>query len=192
MPTGYTADITKGQTFESFVLTCARAFGALIHMRDEPLSADVPDKVEPAPYYKDACERARKALDDFEAHPSKHRAQWADSNQARVDSYHRRLSEAQAQREAYTRMRARAQAWSPPSPDHAELKSFMLRQIETSMESDCWMDQPPELPDFATWVEQRHASLVADVRRAEKAYAEERQRADDRTRWIRQLKESLR
>ena len=38
MPTGYTLDLYNGKdiTFEEFVLKCARAFGALIDMRDEP------------------------------------------------------------------------------------------------------------------------------------------------------------
>lgn len=40
MPTGYTAGILDGEinTFEEFAKTCMRAFGATIHMRDEPLS----------------------------------------------------------------------------------------------------------------------------------------------------------
>jgi len=44
MPTGYTAEIYEGEkevTFEKFALTCARAFGACITIRDEPMSASI-------------------------------------------------------------------------------------------------------------------------------------------------------
>src|SRR5438128_1642271 len=40
MPTGYTAELhDKGQSFEEFVWTCARAFGGLLHMREDDLNA---------------------------------------------------------------------------------------------------------------------------------------------------------
>jgi len=37
MPTGYTADLNDGKqvTFQEFTMKCARAFGALIEMRDD-------------------------------------------------------------------------------------------------------------------------------------------------------------
>jgi hypothetical protein len=39
MPTGYTAElIEKGMEFNDFVLTCARAFGACIELRDRKLA----------------------------------------------------------------------------------------------------------------------------------------------------------
>jgi hypothetical protein len=37
MPTGYTAAIKDGISFEKFVWDCARGMGALVMMRDEPL-----------------------------------------------------------------------------------------------------------------------------------------------------------
>ena len=40
MPSYYTADICneKDISFQEFALKCARAFGAFVHMRDEPLN----------------------------------------------------------------------------------------------------------------------------------------------------------
>jgi hypothetical protein len=35
MPTGYTDKIKDGISFEEFVLSCARQFGACISMRDD-------------------------------------------------------------------------------------------------------------------------------------------------------------
>ena len=52
MPTGYTATLMeKGQTFQEFIMGCARAFGALIEMRDSPNDAPIPDKFEPSDYH---------------------------------------------------------------------------------------------------------------------------------------------
>lgn len=52
MPTGYTADLMeKGMEFKPFVLQCARAFGALITMRDDSLDAPIPEKFEPDDYH---------------------------------------------------------------------------------------------------------------------------------------------
>ena len=44
MPTGYTAGILEGETFEQYALQCAKAFGALVMMRDEPSDAPIPDQ----------------------------------------------------------------------------------------------------------------------------------------------------
>ena len=51
MPTGYTAKIADGQTFEEFILSCARAFGALVEMRDEPADAPIPEEFKPSAYH---------------------------------------------------------------------------------------------------------------------------------------------
>jgi hypothetical protein len=37
MPTGYTAAIGEGIEFDKFVMQCARAMGACVMMRDEPI-----------------------------------------------------------------------------------------------------------------------------------------------------------
>ena len=44
MPTGYTYDLYDGKDIEfpDFVMKCARAFGALIEIRDDPMDAAIP------------------------------------------------------------------------------------------------------------------------------------------------------
>jgi hypothetical protein len=50
MPTGYTAAVADGTIteFPDFAMQCARAFGTLVLMRDEPQDAAIPEKFEPA------------------------------------------------------------------------------------------------------------------------------------------------
>ena len=64
MPTGYTLDLydVKDITFEEFALRCARAFGALISMRDEPIDAPIPERFEPSDYHLKELEKAKKRL----------------------------------------------------------------------------------------------------------------------------------
>lgn len=47
MPTGYTAPVVDGEVTElkEFVWRCARAFGALVYLRDDPLTNERPKSV---------------------------------------------------------------------------------------------------------------------------------------------------
>ncbi len=62
MPTGYTADIAKGITFQQYAWSCARAFGALVMMRDEPSDAPIPEAFTPSDYHVKALAEARAKL----------------------------------------------------------------------------------------------------------------------------------
>jgi hypothetical protein len=65
--TGYVHHmVEKNQTFPQFAMSCARAFGALIEMRDEGMDAKIPDEIKPEPYHKKAAAEARKELAAFE------------------------------------------------------------------------------------------------------------------------------
>lgn len=68
MPTGYTAKLHNGeeQTFPEFVMSCARAFGALITMRDDPADAEIPDEFKPSDYHVRELEKARERLSEVE------------------------------------------------------------------------------------------------------------------------------
>jgi len=68
MPTGYTATLMeKNQTFPEFIMGCARAFGALIMMRDDPNDATIPDKFEPSDYHAKGIIKAREKLAKLKA-----------------------------------------------------------------------------------------------------------------------------
>ena len=48
MPTGYTAGVQDGsiKTFKDYASLCARAFTALIELRDEPFTPRLPDEIK--------------------------------------------------------------------------------------------------------------------------------------------------
>ena len=65
MPTGYTDLINNGCTFNEFVMGCARAFGATIDMRDEPLGAEIPEKFELSDYHSAKIDEAKRETKEF-------------------------------------------------------------------------------------------------------------------------------
>ena len=64
MPTGYTAGILDGtiKDFPTFAKQCMRAFGATIHMREEPASKEYEPRV-PSDYHKQQLGYAMKDLE---------------------------------------------------------------------------------------------------------------------------------
>jgi hypothetical protein len=151
MPTGYTAPIEEDPTFtfEQYVWRCARAFGALIMMRDEPMDARVPERFEPSGYYARELGKERARLLELEGMSAEAvvAARNAAHQQARerVENSNRESSE---KLERYRAIRSQVEAWEPPSPDHVGLKRFMLEQIDTCTEHLRPLPMPEKLePD---------------------------------------------
>ena len=61
MPTGYTSKIADGIGFKDFALSCARAFGACIEMRDDPSDKPIPNEFKPNDYHKKRMAAAKLA-----------------------------------------------------------------------------------------------------------------------------------
>lgn len=70
MPTGYTADLVNGtmNTVEEYAKLCMRAFGATLHMRDEPLDKQYKPS-EPSTYHLDAMNDAKKDIERLQSTP---------------------------------------------------------------------------------------------------------------------------
>lgn len=194
MPTGYTSEIANGITFPEFAMRCARAFGALSTMRDEPFDAAIPVKFEPSAFYKEKAAALESEIATLEAMSLDDAdRQAAAAYEAEVGHYRKCLEEARDLRQKYEAMLAQVEAWEPPTADHGELKTFMRQQIEESIRFDCstsWLKHPVPLGG-AKWrakeLDSKHQSLAR--------YREEFERdcrlAKDRTAWVAALRESL-
>ena len=116
MPTGYTANVPDGITFEQFVWQCARGMGALVMMRDEPTGAPIPERFEPSDYN---AKRLQEATDEL----ARLRSLTPEQMQAECEAKHakseaqkkKRLAENEAQLAAYRAMLDRVLAWVPPT-----------------------------------------------------------------------------
>lgn len=195
MPTGYTADIAKDITFEQFALRCARAFGALVNMRDDPYDAPIPDKIEPSSYYKREFEDVKKRLDKFlKGYSEKEIEKFCEKEYTEaLDSHISYLKKNEELRRKYEKKLKEVRAWTPPSKDHKGLKDFMIKQIEDSIYCDCSTgdEAPPKKLSREEWLKKEKADIDWKYTRYKDEYEKEVSRAKERTKWIKQLKSSL-
>lgn len=193
MPTGYTHKIKDGQSFEDFVWGCARAFGALVTMRDEPLDAPIPDKFTVDSYEVEHLAAAKAKLAKLESYKI---GDWEGENEAdyqkRLAAYQELSDKRNAEDVAYRAMLARVSAWQPPTSEHVGLKDFMDQQIRDSIRFDCGYS--PDIPEPMTVEEYRDKTLEyarKEVKRAEEYLNEEIDRVNTRNEWLQKLRESL-
>ena len=196
MPTGYTMDLYEGKevTFEEFVMKCARAFGALISMKDKPLDAPIPDFLKPSDYHLRELVIAWQRLAEVESWDEEQAKREAErAYQEAVYERDKKIIEQASIRKRYEEMLARVRAWTPPTPDHEELKRFMIEQLEKSIEFDCSHipDEPKRLSG-AEYKQREIKKALSDIEYHKREYEEEIKRTHERNEWLKALRESLR
>lgn len=194
MPSGYTSIIEKGATFEEFVWTCARAFGALVAMRDESGDAPIPDEFQPSMFYAERIAECTAALHEFENLDKVGLTQrMLAERSAAVDRNIERRRKAVDLHDRYDAMLRRIQLWTPPSDDHRELKQFMVSQVQESIRFDCGDPYQEVLPPdhYLAWRDKRKQELEKSLKRAREEHAGEVERVRRRNEWLRQLRESV-
>ncbi len=196
MPTGYTADIKNGITFEQFVLGCARAFGACVSLRDEPSSTPIPDEFKPNEYYIAEIAKAKASLAKLKSLTPKEIHREAEKDYKKQLKSHENMLVAKCDLLGkYMSMLEQVKAWQPPTPEHQGLKDFMIQQISTSIEHDCdikWLKslKPKKMTD-ADWISKQIESAKSYLEYHTKENKEEIERARERTAWIKALRKSL-
>jgi hypothetical protein len=197
MPTGYTADVVDGKVtdFPTFALQCARAFGALIEMRDAPNDAPIPDEFKASTYHADRVEQARGELEALNLLSQDERRMAADA-EYETELQRRRESEAKTVvvRERLNAMLADVEAWEPPTLEHFELKRFMQQQLNETLKWDgrgLYHDEPLERKTPDEWYEAQRTRLERDIVYHTKHHAEEVERVKGRNAWVKALRESL-
>jgi len=194
MATGYTYRIKDGISFNDFVMDCAKAMGACIMMRDEPASTPIPEVFEPSDYHKNAYEMAKKEFGKF----CKMSKKTAEEKTAKYND-DRKVAEQEAEckdkelSEKYLAMIEKVENWEPPTNDHIEFKSFMLEQLRESLRFDCGYRRAVVVEDISVeeWKSQQESRILHNIEYHKKNYAEEVQRAKERTAWVSDLRNSL-
>lgn len=193
MPTGYAAPIEdrNDYSFAEYTWSCARAFDIWCRDNDGPVplvrTADVA-------WESDHLERSRAELARLRGMTTAEVASWALEQYATVDDSRAKTLESYAvQRERYAAMRARVEAWTPPTALHEGLRDFMLQQIDASL--------PPTEAQLREWGPKRTADaelhresiarLETSIRNAEQRIADAHRRAAEMTEWLRALNESV-
>lgn len=198
MPTGYTSKLYEGepQTLPEFILDCARAFGALIIMRDEPADAPIPDKVtfRDEARYRKYLEESNAELDQLMVMSARDkRIANLNAHEKRVNAWRESQQRADAIRRRYDDMLVQVMNWDPPTPDHERLKKFMVDQLRDSMAIDCntYPREYPVLADHETWWKEQVKRIREKIARDEKSLAEAIEREASRQAWVDALRDSL-
>lgn len=197
MPTGYTSEIEKGISFEKFVMRCARAFGALIMMRDESMDAKIPI-FKPSTYCRTALTSVKKRLKNIrnkkvgEMLDLSAKEAAKDFKQEKV--YHEETIQKYRKLEKqYRKMLDKVFQWQPPTADHEGLKKFMIEQIEDSIRGDCSTEhmREPELLTPEKHFGKKLEKIAWDFAYYQKGWAEELERTRGRNKWVKDLVKSL-
>lgn len=193
MPTGYTADIAKGITFNEFILSCARNFGACITMRDEPSGTEIPEEFEASAYHTDELNKAKLRYLELVTYSNEQLRDFAaDSYREALTDFYKRVDERNDLEDKYLAMLEESRTWNPPSEDHQGLKNFMVKQIQESIDFDCSRkyDMPEEQTDIA-WLAEQLKKTQWNIEYHAKEAVKEQERVDNRNKWIKQLRDSL-
>jgi hypothetical protein len=196
MPSGYTACIEQGITFEQFVMQCARAMGALISMRDDSIDTPIPDKIEPNLYYKEQVFEKTKKLEELRLMTLGQASVKANEEYDReLIEHHEAIKNHDELRLKYQNMIQQVQNWQPPTKDHEGLKKFMLEQLQSSMDSDCdnsyYFKHIPVKLSANEWYNAALSGAEDDLRYYQQKYDEELKQCQEATKWVRDLRYSL-
>ena len=138
MPTGYTAGILDGKvnTFEEFATVCTRAFGATIHMRDNPMDSPYEPRT-PSDYHTNSIQSKRERLEEIESMSDEKIVEDFNTQLGEDLKYHQtKMEEDKRNLEKLNSMLESAKSWVPPTEDHQPYRNFMIEQIESTIKVD--------------------------------------------------------
>jgi hypothetical protein len=193
--TGYVYDmVRRHQSFAEFTWSCARAFGALITMRDAANDAKIDIDPQPAKFYTDAVSHAEAKLAEWNAMSQAEKLAFLE--QRRIDRINERKAEREKEYEetfAMTAMRNNVLQWHPPT-EHEELKRFMLDQLRQSFATPCHPfgeDDPFRDPVTSSDADAELKRREEVLFRSQRDLAKEVHRVNERRAWLQKLNESV-
>lgn len=195
--TGLTSLVAENDnvTLEQFAMRCARHFGALIVMRDEPMDAPIPERFEVDEYYRTDYEREKAEYENFIANPptdeeleKKYNEYVAEETEnAKQENEERRII-----RERYESMLAKVRKWQPPTEEHFGLKELMEQQLTESMEWDCKEYEPHIMTKEIFLSNSKDAKYLKEcMETCKKRWERAIEAVNSRNKWLKELRESL-
>jgi hypothetical protein len=195
MPTGYTSKIYEGEEVsgKDFLLICARAFGALITMRDEDMDAPIPEEFKATDYYEKGLKEAQEKLEKYKNMPLDEAEtlslkEFIEREKSRLES----LTKDTLLRARYVKTLSEVEKWIPPTEEHRQLKDFAVEQLKGSIDFDCSLNYPPiKKLSAQEWLKEKIDSCLWDIAYHKKEQEKETERISGRNQWINQLRQSL-
>lgn len=174
-------------------MICARAMGACIMMRDDPADTPIPDRFDPSDYHINALAEANAEMSRLEKMTEDEIAfEAAAANARAVESWEEAERKTTETRARYEAMLTKVRNWTPPTSEHENFKNFMVEQLTKSIDWDCQSRERPEPLTPLAWISSRIERAEWDVNYHTEQHQKEIDRAAGRTKWIVDLRESLR
>lgn len=192
MPTGYTAGVVDGTvtSFQEYALTCARAFGALVTLRDEPLGSTIPEFTA-SDYDLKAVASAKAKLERFSAMTEKELFDcYKNEFIAAVKKHYEREDEKREVRKRLEAMLEKAKSFEAPTEDHAEYAKFIIKQLEETIAHDC-ATYPFSYCGFEEWKRIQFEDTKRDISYHTGQHEEELRRTNSRNEWVKKLREAI-
>lgn len=196
MPTSYTQKLMdKGQTFEEFTLTCARAFGACIMMREDDLDKPIPEFEPQNEYNTKELNKAKKLLEKFDVMSIDEQCEYGKKEKEKqIKKDQEWFDRESKENRRLLKMEEEVKRWTPPTPDHTGLKKFMLEQIKISKNNVRYI--MAEIKRFGKISNQQYFNdiydnVIDDIKYHNEEIEKEIKRTNDRNKWVKALKESL-
>ena len=201
MPTGYTAGILDGTTknFKQFAKQCSRAF--IIHLRDEPMDSEYKER-EPSDYHLKELEKAKEKLKEVELLTDEEIVTQRKSELIDSKKYH--IKGEQRQKDHKKKMElflCEAKAYAPPTAKHKGIGSFMIEQLEKTIDFDCCgtyhtnalktIDSDIENVNAIELRSEMKTDALKDIDRHTKKYNEDLKRCEEHNKWYNDFIESL-
>lgn len=195
MPTGYTECVQSGKVteFSDFALRCARAFGALIELRDEPMDVPLPKAFGASSYHSKELQAAKERLEKLQSMTAAEAERaCVKAHEKALRAHHEYEAEKRAQKARYEAMLAKAKEWKPPTKDHDGLKKFMVEQLSESISFDCNHSSPePKRVNWSIWLADEIRGAERNVKYHTEHQAKDEERANGNTEWLNQLRQSV-
>jgi len=196
MPTGYTAGVASGEIkdFNTYALMCARAFGACVTLRDDPLSSDIP-MFEVSEHTIKAYEQAKQDWFDFEnMSDALLRTLYFESCCEKEELARQRIEEKELEKSRYMAMLEQALKFVPPTIEHAEYAKFIVEQLTESIRFDCddsYYRVDLGRPSFAEWFVKEQDARKDRYSWYENHLHKETESVKKKNQWIQDLKNAL-
>lgn len=197
MPTGYTYKLLKGkgQTFPEFAKTCARAFGAFVHMRDDSMDKPLPKTVKVDKYHEKSLKKANARLVKLQAmSPAQKTIYGAKLLERDIKHCISARNKVLKENGILQQMAEKVRNWTPPTSEHINLKEFMLQQLNTSETGTGYYDELLEKLQAmgpADAYKKDLENTLWEVNYHMEKMGEEKKRIEGANLWIKNLFESL-
>jgi hypothetical protein len=195
MPTGYTQPLSERDvSLADFALRCARAFGATVELREEPLDANLPPLFEVPSFYYERLTGAQVRVAEL-ANMTLEDAGKACGVEFIKEMRHRgeQVRKILAFATRHAKLVEEVNAWEPPTDDHKGLKTFMMEQLKlVKDEADpSYYQTPLFAKDAKRWLDDQRKQAFEELEYRQKAIKEQEDLVASRNAWITALRNSL-